>query len=136
MNCWLVSIQEDDKPRQCLWIGSVCLGFIPDRVVTKTLTATTQLVPSMELETREIMRDQFQTRLPELKVRWVNDVCYVDTFFSSLPLVRGFTCWNLFSLLEPIFLSGDWVGHCILDYALVAESNYSSSDGNQLLCAD
>jgi hypothetical protein len=73
-----------------------CLGFPPDHVVAKTLNATTQLAPSVEAETREIMRDHFQTRLPELKVRRVNDVCYVDTFFSSITSVRGFTCWNLF----------------------------------------
>ena len=72
------------------------LGFIPDHVVTKTLSATTQVVPTVEAESREIMRDHFQTRLPELRVRRVNDACYVDTFFSSLPSVRGFTCWNLF----------------------------------------
>ena len=43
------------------------------------------------------MRDNFQTRLPELKVRRVNDTCYVDTFFSSIPSIRGFNCWNLFA---------------------------------------
>jgi Reverse transcriptase (RNA-dependent DNA polymerase) len=73
-----------------------CLGFTPDHVVDKTLRATTQLVPTVEAETREIMRDHFQTRLPQLKVRRVNDTCYVDTFFSSIPSVRGFTCWNLY----------------------------------------
>jgi hypothetical protein len=73
-----------------------CLGFAPDHVVLKTLTATTQLVPTVEAETREIMRDHFQTWLPELKVRRVHDICYVDTFFSSLPSARGYTCWNLF----------------------------------------
>ena len=58
------------------------LGFAPDHVVAKTLSATTQLIPTVEAETGEIMRDHFQTRLPELKVRRVNeDVCYVDTFF-------------------------------------------------------
>ena len=72
------------------------LGFTPDHVVAKTLLATTQMVPTVESETREIMRDHFQTRLPQLKVRQVNDICYVDTFFSSVPSVRGFTCWNLF----------------------------------------
>ena len=74
-----------------------CLGFVPDHVVTKTLAATSQLVPTVEAETRELMRDHFQTRLPELKVRRVNDTCYVDTFFSSVPSVRGFTCWNLYA---------------------------------------
>ncbi len=44
------------------------LGFVPDHVVTHTLDATTQLIPSVEAESREIMRDHFQTRLPELKV--------------------------------------------------------------------
>jgi hypothetical protein len=73
-----------------------CLGFTPDHVVDKTLRATTQLVPTVEAETREIMRDHFQTRLPQLKVRRINDTCYVDTFFSSIPSVRGFTCWNLY----------------------------------------
>ncbi|KAI2513606.1 hypothetical protein MHU86_746 [Fragilaria crotonensis] len=84
------------------------LGFIPDHVVSRTLNATTQLVSSVESETREIMRDHFSTRLPQLKVRRVNDVCYVDTFFSCLPSIRGFTCWNLFcfkrSGLDAVYL--------------------------------
>ena len=69
-----------------------CLGFTPDHVVSKTLSVTTQLVPTVEAESREIMRDHFQTRLPELRVRRVNDTCCVDMFFSSIPSVRGFTC--------------------------------------------
>ena len=73
-----------------------CLGFTPDHVVSKTLSATSQLVPTVEAETREMMRDHFQTRLPELKVRRINDTCYVDTFFSSITSVRGFSCWNLY----------------------------------------
>ncbi|KAI2501227.1 hypothetical protein MHU86_13243 [Fragilaria crotonensis] len=44
------------------------LGFVPNHVVSRTLSATTQMVKSVESETREIMRDHFQTRLPELKV--------------------------------------------------------------------
>lgn len=85
-----------------------CLGFIPDHVVKKTLLATTQLVPTVESETREIMRDHFQTRLPELKVCRINDVCYVDTFFSSVPSVRGYSCFNLYCFkrtgLDVLFL--------------------------------
>ena len=85
------------------------LGFSPDHVVVdKTLSATTQLVPTVESETREMMRDHFQTRLPQLKVRRVNDTCYVDTFFSSIPSVRGFTCWNQYCFrrtgLDVVFL--------------------------------
>jgi hypothetical protein len=44
------------------------LGFVPDHVVARTFDATTQLIPSVEAESREIMQDHFQTRLPELKV--------------------------------------------------------------------
>ena len=84
------------------------LGFAPDHVVQKTLDATTQLVPTVESETREIMRDHFQTRLPQLKVRRFNDTCYVDTFFSSIVSIRGYTCWNLFAYqrtgLDVIYL--------------------------------
>jgi hypothetical protein len=61
------------------------------------LLATTQLIPTVEAETREIMRDHLRTRLPQLKVRRVNDKCYVDTCFSSVPSICGFTCWNLFA---------------------------------------
>lgn len=46
-----------------------CLGFTPTHVINKTLSATTQMIPSVEAETREIMRDHFTTRLPELKVQ-------------------------------------------------------------------
>ena len=73
-----------------------CLGFTPEHVVAKTLSATTQLVPTVEAKTREIMRDHLQKLLPELMVQRVNDVRSVDTFFSSLPTVQGFKCWNLY----------------------------------------
>ena len=64
-----------------------CLGFALDHVAEKAVAATSQLVPTVEAETREIMRDHFQTHLPQLKVRRVNNMCYVDTFFASLPSV-------------------------------------------------
>mmetsp|Transcript_52228 Transcript_52228/g.78006 ORF Transcript_52228/g.78006 Transcript_52228/m.78006 type:complete len:1156 (-) Transcript_52228:781-4248(-) len=43
------------------------------------------------------MRDHIKSRFPELKVKRVNDRCYTDTFFSSIPSVRGFKCWQLFA---------------------------------------
>ena len=72
------------------------LGFAPDKVIKKTLEATTQLVPSLETEAKEIMRDRLKTRTPELKVRRVNDAMFADTFFASIKSVRGFKCWNLY----------------------------------------
>ena len=73
------------------------LAFCPQEVVKKTLAATTQMVASVEAETREIMRDHLQTRLPELKRRRINDECATDTFFSSVKSVRGYTMFQLFS---------------------------------------
>lgn len=93
-------------PSQTPW--KYRLGFIPDHVVQKTLACTTQMVPTVEAETREIMRDHFQTRLPELRLRRVNDTCYVDTFFSSVKSVRGYTCWTQYSFaksgLDAVYL--------------------------------
>lgn len=77
-----------------------CLGFPNELVLQKTLSATTQLVPSVESETREVMRDHFKSRLPELKLTRRNDIVYVDTFFSSIKSVRGYQCWNLFCFKE------------------------------------
>ena len=54
------------------------------------------------------MRDHFQTCLPELKVRQINDTCFVDTFFSLVPSVRGYASFNLFCFkrtgLDVLFL--------------------------------
>lgn len=57
------------------------LGFPTDEVVQRTLVATTQMVPSVETETREIMRDHLKTRIPELKITRRNDIAFMDTLF-------------------------------------------------------
>jgi hypothetical protein len=79
------------------------LGFIPDHVVDKTLSATMQMVDTVEAETREHMQDHLVSRLPELKVHRVNDTACVDTFFSSITSVRGFTCWTQYYFLKSGF---------------------------------
>ena len=70
------------------------LSFIPDLVVQKTLKATTQLVPMVKAETQEQMWDHLLTHIPELKHQHINDMACCDTFFSSIPSVRGFNCWT------------------------------------------
>ena len=84
------------------------LAFAPEEVITKTLQATTQLVPNIEAETRMIMRDHLKTRLPYLKTKRVNDTLYRDTFFSSITSIRGYTCFNLHcykeSALDVVYL--------------------------------
>ena len=73
------------------------LGYAPLEVVKKTLEATTQMVPTVEAESRSYMRDHFKTRLPMLRPHRVNDTLYTDTFFSSTPSIRGYRMWQLFS---------------------------------------
>ena len=71
--------------------------FLPLDVVRKTLAATTQFALSLLMETREIMRDHLQTRIPQLQFRRVNDRLCSDTFFSSITSIRGYKFWNLHS---------------------------------------
>ena len=87
-----------------MWKGR--LGFPPDEVVRNTLLSTTQLIKTVEAEQRELMRDHRLTRLYPLRPHRVNDVCYSDTFFSSISSIRGYTMFQLFSLRD-----------CKVDYA-------------------
>ena len=64
----------------------------------QTLANTSQLVTTVEAESRELMRDHRVTRLYPLRPHRINDTCYSDTFFSSLSSIRGFTMFQLFAL--------------------------------------
>ena len=98
------TVTKNSQPHAAPW--KHCLGFIPDLVVQKTLKTTTQFVPMVEDESREHIWDHLLTRILELKHRHINDTACCDTFFSSIPSVRGSTCWTQYSFL----CSGlDWV---------------------------
>ena len=94
------------------------------------------LVPSLEIETLEIMRDHLKSRILELKLHGVSDTCCVDTFFSSVVSVRGFTNFNLYcyksSGLDIIYLqtkrsqSTETVKHCFL-VAGIPHTMYSNN---------
>lgn len=44
------------------------------------------------------MRDHFKRRIHIFQWPRQNDMCYLDTFFSSVPAsVRGYRCFNLFA---------------------------------------
>ena len=102
---YLRNVTRKDKENG-FWKGN--LSFVPDNVINKTLQCTTQLVPSLETETREIMRDHLKSHISELKLHRFNDTCCVGTFFSSVISVRGFTNFNLYcyksSGLDTIYL--------------------------------
>ena len=76
------------------------LGYAPKNVIKKTLENTSQLVKTVECEQRTLMRDHRVTRLAPLRPHRVNDVCYSDTFFSSIASIHGYTMFQLFCLEE------------------------------------
>lgn len=87
--------QVNEKQEVAKWRAN--LGYPTVEVVRKTLQCTTQLVPTVEAETREYMRDHFESRLRMLRPHRINDVCFSDTFFSSIPSVRGYSMFQMFA---------------------------------------
>jgi len=73
------------------------LGFPTMEVTKQTLLNTTQMVRTLEAETREYMRDHFQARLRMLRPHRINDTLFTDTFFSSVVSVRGYDKFQMFS---------------------------------------
>lgn len=71
------------------------LVFAPEEVIEKPLQVTKQLIPSLEIETRMIMRDHLKTRLPYIKTKSVSNTLCRDTFFSSITSTRGFKWFNI-----------------------------------------
>ena len=49
------------------------------------------------------MRDHYKTRVWALQPRRINDICYSDTFFSSICSIRGYKCFQLFAFKHSKF---------------------------------
>ncbi|CAJ1951560.1 unnamed protein product [Cylindrotheca closterium] len=79
------------------------LGFPPDKVVKAILQATTQMIPLVEAESREIMRDHLKSRLPMLRLQRRNETNFLDTFKSSVTSVRGYKYFNLFAAEKSLY---------------------------------
>ena len=69
-------------------------------MVKHTLANTSQLIQTVEAETRELMQDHQMTRLLPLRPHRINDVCFSDTFFSSMTSVRNYSMFQLFALKD------------------------------------
>jgi len=76
------------------------LGYPTYEVVKATIDNTTQMVQTLQAETREYLRDHYKTRVWALRPRRINDVCFSDTFFSSIVSVRGYKCFQLFAFKD------------------------------------
>ncbi len=79
------------------------LGYPAKEVLKKTLLGTTQLVSSLEAESRDLMRDHYSPRLSLLRPHRVNDTLYMDIHFSSIPSIRGYRMWNQFTFRQTSF---------------------------------
>ena len=79
------------------------LGFPTLAITIDTLNHTTNMVQTMESETRDYMRDHYKTRVWSLRPKRINDVCYSDTFFSSVPSIRKFKCFQMFVFKQSAF---------------------------------
>ena len=73
------------------------LAFLTVEVTKKTLECTTQCVLTVEAETCEYVCDHFKSRLLSLHPHRINDVCFSDTFFSSVRSVQGYTMFQMFA---------------------------------------
>ena len=79
------------------------LGYPTYGTTRTTLKNTTQMVQTLQTESREYLRDYYKTRVWALRPYRINDVMYSDTFFSSVPSIRGFKCFQLFALKSSKF---------------------------------
>ena len=73
------------------------LGYPTFECTKATMLHCTSFVKTLQAETREYMRDHYKTRVFATRPRRINDVCYSDTFFSSLRSIRGYKCFQLFA---------------------------------------
>jgi len=76
------------------------LGHLSKETTLYTLQATTQLVKSIDAESRITPRTHFKCRLPCLHPKRLKEGFSTDTFNSNVKSIRGFTCAQAFLGLE------------------------------------
>jgi hypothetical protein len=72
------------------------LGRLNLEATKHTLSATTQLVKSVEAERRLFPWRHIKCRLPSLRPRRLTEGVSSDTFFPNVKSTRGFTCVQVF----------------------------------------
>ena len=73
------------------------MGYPTLKVMENTLTNSTNMITTLQSETRDYMRDHYKTRFWALRPKRIDDVCYSDTFFSSIVSIRGLKCFQMFA---------------------------------------
>ncbi len=72
------------------------LGHLNLKATENTLKATTQLISSVEAETRATPRRHMKSRLPALRPKRLVEGFHSDTFFASERSTGGNTCAQIF----------------------------------------
>ena len=76
----------------------------PIYAVTKaTLVNTTQIVQTLQAETRDYTRNHYKTRVWDLGPHRINDIIYSDTFFASVTFIREYKCFQMFAFKNSKF---------------------------------
>jgi len=111
------------------------LGNVPDAIVLHTLQNSTQLVDSVEAETRSTPRRHYICRLPMLRPRRLNEGFFTDPFFPAETSVRGYNVAQMFrgdksGFLFVEFTKGKGYAPCTLQNFIrtVGAPAYISSD--------
>jgi hypothetical protein len=96
-DCHIRRMRESkDLSPQLIKEWSERLGHLNTNVTKQTLKATTQLINTVEAETRATLRRHLKTRLPGLRPKRLNEGFHSDTFFSVERSARGNTCAQVF----------------------------------------
>ena len=82
------------------------LGFPTIGVTKATLAHNTNMVQTLQAETREYMRNHYKTRVWVLRPRRIDDVMYSDIFFSNITSIRGYKCFQIFAYKYSKF---EWI---------------------------
>ena len=73
------------------------LGFPTFEVTKSTLVNTSQLVKTLDSETREYTQDHYKTRFWALRPHMIYDVLYTDILLFSIPFTRHYKCLQMFA---------------------------------------
>ena len=62
-----------------------------------TLANTSQMITTLQAETREYMRDSLRARAYPLRPLCINNTLFSDTFYSGIISICGYKCFQMFA---------------------------------------
>ena len=90
-SCRIISISEISVNEWRHRLGCPTL-----KMTEKTISNTTNMIRTLQSETRDYMRDHYKTRVWCLCPKRINDTCFLDTFPPSIFLLEDL---NIFKCL-------------------------------------